>query len=519
MPSKSVLIAQAFSKTGVLSTVVDSAPSVNTGQVDVATAAELPNTGNTEGDFAFVQATNRLYLWSGSGWYNIALINTTPTWDSGGQPLGSYALDADSPQTATTITLAASDPEGVLISYEYTTGGQMDSIATISQDSSVFTITPKNETQAPDGGVGSITFRATDGVNILPQVSSFTLSFINTIQNSKNTKLLLEAVGTSSSNNTVTDSSSNNATLNTSGDAIASTYSPYRHGGYSHKFNYGGESYKSTLSQAIGNDLFTIEFWYNGHLRPAGNTGGDYIWWHNYGNVGSGNGVMRIRVYDDEIRLQYEHSNGYPANIQALVDTTANVWRHYAFVVTGKTAGSQIKIYVDGVESSSVVGTDYPLDLNVSITNFHIGSSNTGGGGIYGYLKDFRISNIVRYTANFTPPTETLTADSDTLWLGLHNAALIEEGTRSTDKNYLYADNGMPYGAPYSPFDNLEYDASLHGGSVYFGGGAGDQIATTGNSSIWSDSGTNTIEFWFNNLRTPTFNGGNSELQDDGTCL
>ena len=37
--------------------------------------------------------------------------------------------------------------------------------------------------------------------------------------------------------------------------------------------------------------------------------------------------------------------------------------------------GTEVRVYVDGVESSSVVGTDYPLDLNVSITNFHIGSS------------------------------------------------------------------------------------------------------------------------------------------------
>jgi hypothetical protein len=145
---------------------------------DYANVNALPNTGNKVGDQAFVEETDRLYIWNGSGWYNIALINTTPTWDSGGQPEGSYVLDADSPQTATTITLAASDPEGLPISYTYVTGGSMDSIATISQDSSVFTITPKTEAQAPDGGTGSITFRASDGVNILPQVSSFTLEFL-----------------------------------------------------------------------------------------------------------------------------------------------------------------------------------------------------------------------------------------------------------------------------------------------------------------------------------------------------
>ena len=142
----------------------------------LVTVDDLPSTG-VIGEQAFVEETNRLYIWNGTGWYNIALINTTPTWDSGGQPLSSYDLSSDSPQTATTITLAASDPDGFPINYSYVTGGSMDSIATISQDSSIFTITPKTEAQAPDGGTGTITFRASDGVNILPAVSSFTLTF------------------------------------------------------------------------------------------------------------------------------------------------------------------------------------------------------------------------------------------------------------------------------------------------------------------------------------------------------
>jgi len=174
MPTK------AFSQAKLLGT--DNTISVTSLSADIpiteklTTVADLPNTG-VIGEQAFVEENNRLYIWNGSGWYNIALINTTPTWDSGGQPLSEYILDGDSPQTATTITLAASDPEGLPISYTYVTGGQMDSIATISQDSSVFTITPKTETQIPNGGTGSITFRASDGINILPQVSSFTLQF------------------------------------------------------------------------------------------------------------------------------------------------------------------------------------------------------------------------------------------------------------------------------------------------------------------------------------------------------
>ena len=174
MPTK------AFSQAKLLGT--DNTISVTSLSADIpiteklTTVADLPSTG-VIGEQAFVEETNRLYIWNGSGWYNIALINTTPTWDSGGQPLSSYDLSSDSPQTSTTITLAATDPDGLPINYSYVTGGSMDSMATISQDSSVFTITPKTEAQAPDGGTGTITFRASDGVNIIPYVSSFNLSF------------------------------------------------------------------------------------------------------------------------------------------------------------------------------------------------------------------------------------------------------------------------------------------------------------------------------------------------------
>ena len=134
--------------------------------------------GSIIGEQAYVTSTNRLYIWNGTGWYSIALVNTSPSWTSGYQPSGSYNLDADSPQSPTVITLRATDPEGLSITYSHVIGGSMDSIATISQDSSVFTITPKTQAEVgPGTHTGSITFRATDGINILPQVSSFTLNY------------------------------------------------------------------------------------------------------------------------------------------------------------------------------------------------------------------------------------------------------------------------------------------------------------------------------------------------------
>jgi len=93
----------------------------------VATTAQLSDTGNSIGDQRVVG--NNLYIWNGSGWFRIALINETPTWDSGGQPNGTYELDSN--QNPTVISLAATDPDGLTINYSYVTSGQMDSLSTI----------------------------------------------------------------------------------------------------------------------------------------------------------------------------------------------------------------------------------------------------------------------------------------------------------------------------------------------------------------------------------------------------
>jgi len=141
----------------------------------------LPLSGNTAGDFGFVSETNRLYLWNGIGWYNIALVNTTPTFDS--LPNSSYVLDSNA-GIATTITLNATDPEEVPITYSYVASDSASNFATISQSDNVITVTalPKATVWSnlglgdSGGGTFTITFKASDGINIVPAVSSFTLT-------------------------------------------------------------------------------------------------------------------------------------------------------------------------------------------------------------------------------------------------------------------------------------------------------------------------------------------------------
>jgi hypothetical protein len=131
-----------------------------------ATAADLPLSGNTAGDQAYVTATNRLYLWTGTGWYNIALINTAPTITTGSA--ATYALNAAGD---TVITLVATDPEDVPITWSYAvTSGSLGSSATVSQADNVFTVT------AAGNGAFSLTFTASDGINLATSTSAFTIT-------------------------------------------------------------------------------------------------------------------------------------------------------------------------------------------------------------------------------------------------------------------------------------------------------------------------------------------------------
>jgi hypothetical protein len=135
--------------------------------VVVANAADLPMVGNTIGRTGYVSGTNRLYIWNGSGWFEIALVNTNPTITDSG--LATYELNIDG--TPTVITLAANDPEGLPLTWSYAVSSGALEDTTVTNADNVFTVTPGTVSATFD-----LTFTASDGVNIDTSVSTFSLS-------------------------------------------------------------------------------------------------------------------------------------------------------------------------------------------------------------------------------------------------------------------------------------------------------------------------------------------------------
>ena len=135
-----------------------------------ANTTDLPTTEVTTGAMAYVSANNKLYMWNGSAWFNIAIVNQAPTAITGNQ--ASYSLATDG--TPTVVTLVSTDPEGLPLTWSSSTSGDTQ-VGTLSQADNVFTITPS--TNEADIGILSVTFSVTDGNNTETSVSSFTLEF------------------------------------------------------------------------------------------------------------------------------------------------------------------------------------------------------------------------------------------------------------------------------------------------------------------------------------------------------
>ena len=138
MPSLNRDIANSIG-VAVENDVITETGEVSGGVSTYATTDDLPTVGNETGDQAFVTGNDRLYIWSGAGWYNIALINNTPTINrildsDNDSDWTSFALNTDG--STSTITIVATDPEGFDVTYTTTTDSGFDGLATVSGDSS-----------------------------------------------------------------------------------------------------------------------------------------------------------------------------------------------------------------------------------------------------------------------------------------------------------------------------------------------------------------------------------------------
>ena len=145
--------------------------SSGSGVINYTNFAAFPGSPS-EGDLAYAEDTNALYIYNGAAWDRISSgANETPEFST--SPNSSYFLATDG--TATTVTVAATDPEGFDITYSHDTSPSNQTQATITNSGGTFTITPT--TTPSNAGSFNLRFKASDGVHVSSKVSEFTLGF------------------------------------------------------------------------------------------------------------------------------------------------------------------------------------------------------------------------------------------------------------------------------------------------------------------------------------------------------
>ena len=466
-----------------------------------ATFADLPASSTTIGNTAFVVATNKLYIWSGVGWYLVAEVtNASPTAITGVN--STYGLATDG--TATTITAVSTDPEGFALTWSHVVStGSLGSTATVSQADNVFTITPS--TDPANAGTFSLTFRVTDGLNgVVSAVSAFTLSF--TVTNSRYTISSVKATATGS-NQTFDDASPSNHTITVAGNPTASTFSPYRRGGYS--LGLDGTNDYITIPQTTDTNLtgdFTVEMWvYFNQLKNQGLIG---KW--------SGSGLFGWNLYNTGTSLVFASSSGSGAGTSTNFTQTPaiNEWLHIA---VSRTSGT-ISTYINGTRTTTNAASEN-CTANTTLTVGSDGSSLSAW-SFDGYMRDVRIVNGTGlYTGtSITVPTEPLTAVTNTKFL-LGDLPYFKDQSAS---NHTITVGGDASLKPFSLFDAGVYSEASHGASAYFDG-TGDYLDTGTNIHDGIGTGDFTWEAWVNLDDHSSHRGivgsGSSDINDEFTLL
>ena len=444
---------------------------IGSGLTVYATVAALPTTGLQVGDQAFVTANNNIYVWNGNGWYTVATVNQTPTWSTA--PDSTYSITDGQ---ALAITLEATDPDGFPLTYSYSTSG-LSNYATVAQsgtDNRTYTITPLN------AGSFTVTFTASDGINVLSSTSSFSMLFI--IQHSAGSSFLLKATGTGQ-NQSPTDASASSHTITANGSTTLGSFSPYRDMGYSIRIENGEwlSAASSSSDFAAGTGEFTLECW----IWKEGT--GDAMIFDTVspGSTGGTAGRFAAFINNDggvEKMAYYVAGTGI-VNGSATETLDLYRWHHIAWVRSSGT----IKMYLDGVEVGSTSQT-----TNLTQSNLRIGRDAASGGtsNLVGYIYDFRyVKGSAVYTSEFDVPTAPLTA--------ITNTKLLLGGPGINDKSdsrHIFTPQNAPSAQPWTPFDRETYTTTGHAGSAHFDGN-GDYLQIADNADF-DLAGEFAYEFW-----------------------
>jgi hypothetical protein len=179
---------------------------------------------------------------------------------------------------------------------------------------------------------------------------------------------------------------------------------------------------------------WTIECWFNCSVGNQTNP--------LFGNSNTLMNIINIAVNSNNGLTVQLSSDGYhwdAVNIVTINNIVAlTTWNHIAISFDG----SNYYVFLNGTTVSTVASSTM---LNLLAFNQYLTVGSAQGVSFNGYIDEFRLSSVARYTAAFTPPTSEFSLDSNTISLQHFNvlatvspAFTPSNGAFTTDANTMY---------------------------------------------------------------------------------
>lgn len=169
-------------------------------------------------------------------------------------------------------------------------------------------------------------------------------------------------------------------------------------GSSSFAFN-GTSAYLLIEPYDFGSNDFTIDWWEYCNAGMVDTSGVRFSSAYTSGDVFGG---LLLGLSQTQVNAGSAFAASWDLiNNQTMLSITESEWVHWAFVRSGTT----LKAYRNGTQfASTTINGALAFDSQYL---FAIGDFRQESHGYFnGYIDEFRISNVARWTTNFTPPTE-----------------------------------------------------------------------------------------------------------------
>jgi hypothetical protein len=137
----------------------------------------------------------------------------------------------------------------------------------------------------------------------------------------------------------------------------------------------------------FGTGAFTIDFWVRFASIPAG--GAALV------SLGVWSNCVGVAYFDGNLYYQIMGASGSIGAWIPSIDT----WYHVALV--RENASSTFYAYINGTQIGTYVASKNIVPVGVA----QVGQNSSGEADLNGWIDELRISNVARWTANFTPST------------------------------------------------------------------------------------------------------------------